>query len=394
MLLKQLLEVPHTSSTLVVYDPFKLLDPESLLKEVIGLANADVDGPRNILFGVNPSAIDGNSIVGIDEATVRELKRAHRLVSAHVEPGLDLAFIFDRINGKLVGALEIDGCDFGPYFMSGMLSGDEQRGTCWVRDGHELKAVSRRAVTNGRTPNVIAAPEPETLPEEIRLSFGFNDDPDCDFIEVDVPDTSDPPFEQPANDSDGSLRFTQTLKTKVSTMTAQVLKRAPQEDDQAVAADDTHNAGAQIADAVRKHFFLEERAVKVDICVRNDCGVDLRNLTFEVGFPSMPGFDVAHRIYSNPFDKRSEAGREKLDYPDVEFQDDGAIVRAKIVRLPADTTQSVIGTPLRLAVGAEALGRKIAMPYVMRSDDGREIAAGRLKVRLGQAAAKRTANAI
>ena len=63
MLLKQLLNSPRTSSNLLVCDPFAELDRHALVREVIGLANADVDGPRNILFGVNPAAVEGDGIV-------------------------------------------------------------------------------------------------------------------------------------------------------------------------------------------------------------------------------------------------------------------------------------------------------------------------------------------
>ena len=91
MLLKRLLESPKTSSDLLVYDPFGEINREELVKEVIGLANADVEGPRNILFGVNSGAVDGNGIVGVPEDAVSDLKKAHRLVSSLVEPVLDLA---------------------------------------------------------------------------------------------------------------------------------------------------------------------------------------------------------------------------------------------------------------------------------------------------------------
>ncbi|MCH7636438.1 MAG: hypothetical protein IIA12_02065, partial [Proteobacteria bacterium] len=115
MILTQLLQQPTTSSKLLVCDPFRVPDQEELVKEVIGLANADVDGPRYILFGANPGAMEGSGVVGIAESAMADLKKAHRLLSVLIEPVVHLAFIFDRINGKLVGALEIDGCDEGPY---------------------------------------------------------------------------------------------------------------------------------------------------------------------------------------------------------------------------------------------------------------------------------------
>ena len=65
MLLQQLIQKPIASSKLVVCDPFRMPEPAELVKEVIGLANADVDGPRYILFGINPGGMEGSKIVGI-----------------------------------------------------------------------------------------------------------------------------------------------------------------------------------------------------------------------------------------------------------------------------------------------------------------------------------------
>ena len=97
MLLKELIQQPITSSKLLVCDPFRMTGKEELVKEVIGLANARVDGPRYILFGVNPGAMEGSKLVGIDENVMADLRKAHRHISELIEPIVSLAFIYDRI---------------------------------------------------------------------------------------------------------------------------------------------------------------------------------------------------------------------------------------------------------------------------------------------------------
>ena len=49
MLLKQMLDAPTSSPNLVVFDPFQAFDREQLVREVVGLAYADLEGPRSIL---------------------------------------------------------------------------------------------------------------------------------------------------------------------------------------------------------------------------------------------------------------------------------------------------------------------------------------------------------
>ncbi len=382
MLLKQMLESPTTSSELLVFDPFESVDRETLVREVIGLANACVDGPRNILFGVNAGGVNGTKIVGISDNDVGDLKRAHRLVSSLVEPLLDLAFIFDRIEGKLVGALEIDGCDFGPYFLAQDLSDELRRGSCWQRDGGSLIALDRRELMNGHT-QAGEEVAPVVLPDDIPLSVGFNEDPDCDFIEVEVPDSSDPPFaEEEAGSETRTSKIAQTLKDTVR-ITTQMLKMAKTEASADPVAGDADDAGKEIAQAARKHYFYEECAVKVDLCIRNDSDVDIEDLAVELGLPRLPGLDVADRIYTSPFDKRSANEVSKLNYPDVQHRGDAIFVRTTVGLLTSNSTQSLLGTSLRFAAGTEALGKKLALRYVLRAADGRRLSEGRVKIRFG-----------
>lgn len=382
MLLKQMLEDPKTSSKLVVYDPFKPLDRDSLLKEVVGVANARVEGPRNILFGVNPSAINGNTIVGLSDDAVGDLKRAYRLVASVVEPGLELAFIFDRINGKLVGALEVDGCDYGPYFLAHDLTDELQRGACWIREERELLAVERHELLNGHA-SVPEEAAPVVLPDSVSLTIGFNDDPDCNFLEAIVPESSDPPFSEAGDGALNSLSLTQTLKRQVNTTTARILSFGRQGESANDDINDTQGVSMQIADAARKHYFMEDRALKLALCVRNDSGFDVEDVTVEISLPRLAGLEVASRIYPNPFDASSGAAARKLGYPSVARKEGAIIVKACLPTLPKAQSQPLFSTALRIAVGPESLGRKIAMQYVLRRADGKRVGDGRLKIRLG-----------
>lgn len=381
VLLKEMLVSPNTSSELLVFDPFQSFDRESLVKEVIGLANASVDGPRNILFGVNAAGVNGAKVVGIPDSAVGDLKRAHRLISGLVEPLLGLAFIFDRIDGKLVGALEIDGCEFGPYFLAQDLSDELRRGACWQRDGRELTAIDRRELLNGHTQASEKA-APVELPDDLKVSIGFNDDPDCEFIDVTAPDSSEPPFAE-----DGTIGETRKSKTIAQTLkdtmrlTTQMLNMAKTDESSDAAASGADDAGQEVAEAARKHYFYEECAAKVDLCIRNDGNTDVRDLAVEIGLPRLPGLDIADRIYTSPFDKRSANAANKAGYPDVEHRGEAMFVRTTIASIAANDTQPLFGSSLRFAVATQALNKKVALRYVIRAADGRELCDGRVKIR-------------
>jgi predicted HTH transcriptional regulator len=208
MLLQQLIQQPITSSKLVVFDPFRVPEPSELVKEVIGLANADVEGPRYILFGVNPGAINGTKVVGIKDDAAADLKKAHRLISAHVEPVVSLAFIFDKIDGKLAGALEIDGAEDGPFVPGEDFAADASGKKTWVREGRELRVVDISDLGPAEASDQEAAAELLEIPD---IDVGLGEDSDCDLIELSIPDTSDPPFLGEKDELGNETGLTRTL---------------------------------------------------------------------------------------------------------------------------------------------------------------------------------------
>ena len=137
----------------------------------------------------------------------------------------------------------------------------------------------------------------------------------------------------------------------------------------------------KIAEAARKHYFYEECAAKADLCIRNDGDVKLENLAVEIGMPRMPGLDVADRVYTSPFDKRSANAGSKPSYPDVEHRGEAIFARTTIRSIAANDTQSLLGTSLRFAVKSRAVGKKLALRYILRTADGRKLCEDRVKLR-------------
>ena len=383
MLLKQLIESPITSSKLVVCDPFREPDQEELVKEVIGLANAAVDGPRNILFGINAGALDGGGIVGIAESAMAELKKAHRELSALIEPVLHLAFIFDRINGKLVGALEIDGCDDRPYIIGKNFSENLSRGQCWIREGRDLRAVQPADVSKPSEPIPVEKPTVSAKPP--RLIVGLNEEPDCVLLEMSIPDASEPPFATEETQVNKANDLKKTIREKIGTVTTRILrlggasKREP-----AAESEDSESDEAQtvLSDA-NNHYYFEEKALKLNICICNKGSERVENVSIKLGFPRLPDFDVVDRLYVSPFDKRSAQEIRNLGYPQVEHRDRGVFVRSSIDLLTPDSPKQAFKCDLRLAVGPRMRRKKVAILYTLYGPDKQRIGKGRLKIKFG-----------
>ncbi len=388
MLLKQLIASPKTSSKLVVCDPFREPDQEELVKEVIGLANADVDGPRYILFGINAGAIAGGGIVGIADSAMADLKKAHRLLSTLIEPVLQLAFIYDRINGKLVGTLEIDGCDDGPYVVGQDFSEKLSRGQFWIREGWDLRTVEHTDLAQIRTSK--AAKQHAKATEQPSITVGFNDQPDCELLELPVPDTSDPPFAQDKWKVTQLLDLKKAIKDTIETVTTRILHlgRAPKHDP--VVVSDEYGADTQtdlfretgiLFDNAENHYYFEEKALKLNLTVCNKGTEGIEGVSIELGFPRLPDFDVADQLYISPFDKRSSYEVKNLGYPKVEHRDGAILVRSSLGALAPDRPEPAFKCALRLAVGPRMMGRKVAIQYKLRGQSEQSLGKGRLKIK-------------
>ena len=385
MLLKQFIQQPITSSKLLVCDPFRMTGKEELVKEVIGLANANVDGPRYILFGINPGAMEGSKIVGIDEGAMTDLKKAHRHISELIEPVVSLAFIYDKFNGKLVGALEIDDCDEGPFAVGQDYSKELSRGKSWRREGRELREVDIADLAKE------ASPEPTEVIDEAEMidplavptiDVGFNDDLDSKSIQLSIPDTSDPPF---AKERQDTKDLKQTIRETVNTVTTQILKLARKssresDDDSST---DVVKAAQDLFNDVDKYYYYEEKALQLNLAVCNKGTQSVKDVRIELGFPIVKDFDIADRIYVSPFDKRTRADIKNVGYPKVEHRDKAIFVRNTIGVLEPNSPVPALKCALRMAVGPAMQNRKLAILYTLRRQD-ESIGQGRLKIQFGK----------
>ena len=385
MLLKQLIQLPTTSSKLFVCDPFQMPGKDELVKQVIGLANAKVDGPRHILFGINAGAMEGSKIVGLDENSISILKKAHRQISELIVPTVSLAFIYDSFDGKLVGALEIDDCDAGPFAVGQDYSNELSRGKSWIWENRQLREVSVSNLAR------VTAPEPTEVIDEAYLAHpvavptidvGFNDDPDRKFIELPIPDTSDPPFDPETQHARG---LGQTIRETVNTLTNRVLNPAAWSagDADPDLSTDVFKAAQDLQIDANNHYFFEEKAVKINFAICNRGARGIEDLRIELGFPKVKDFDVVDRIYTSPFDKRTAAITKKATYPKIRRVDGGIFVLRRIRALEPSSTIPALKSALRLAVGPAMQNKKVAILYTLRRQD-EVIGEGRLKIRFGK----------
>ena len=115
---------------------------EALLKDVIAMANAHVEGTRRIVVGVKLKPDGSRDIVPIPRQDVVDAAIYQQLVRENIEPALDLTYEPYEYNGQLVAVLVLPACADQPYMMRKDF-GKLTRGACYVRRGCHQFAATR-----------------------------------------------------------------------------------------------------------------------------------------------------------------------------------------------------------------------------------------------------------
>lgn len=384
MLLKQLLQQPRSSPNLLYRDPFINQSPEQLVQEVIGLANTDVDGARYLIFGVNVGSMEGNGIVGITDSVIVDLKKAHRLISALIKPVLQLAFIFDKFDGKVVGALEIDGCDAAPYVVRRDFSKELCAGQSWIREGRQLLAVESIDLEQ------ISARVARKQTWAVKI--GFDDEPECDHLELNIPDTSNPPSIQAKEQIKKTLDWKASIKNSLGTLNTRMSRILHVRQHGIEAEFDRRgmdtligihgNIGNEFTEA-DDYYFYEEKALKLNLTICNKGEDGLEDVSIKLAFPRTQDFDIADHLYTGPNDERTRLEIEMADYPDVQRNEHATVARASLAYLAPNCSERVFGSALRMAVGPTMRGKKVAIKYTLRAKNKQSPGRGRLKIKFG-----------
>jgi hypothetical protein len=377
-ILKQSADTPNIIFRARVYGIDK---QEDLVREVIALANLTHTDTRHIVFGIERQSGFDN-VLGLSDDDLQALKIQTRLLAKIIEPEIQLLPIFAQVRGKSIGVLEITACDNPPYVVKDDMSERMRRGECWVLGDSGIRPAVRQDLDRMYAQKGGAGAN--------RVSVGLGDDLSCQVMEILIPDRS----QLPSRVAGKKLR--QAIQAKRST------RKMLGTDDTGIARliharihgpDIPYNPSGtqtliqgyhQAQDEHResdRYYLYEVCAVKLNLIVKNNGSLPLKNAIFELSMPRLNEFDVADCLLSPEGQQRSKQELALLDYPEVKKYSDAIRVRAELGDLSPDKEQAVFECPLRIAVGPEMHAKKIAIRYSLMAEGLQQPVQGRLKLK-------------
>lgn len=116
---------------------------EDLIKDIMSMANADVENDRYIIIGVNHKSSGDREILNIKERDFIDSAKYQQIIRENIEPGIKLEYFSHKHEGKLLGILKISNCFDQPYMMKKDF-GTLKKGDRFIRKGTHVSRMMRR----------------------------------------------------------------------------------------------------------------------------------------------------------------------------------------------------------------------------------------------------------
>ena len=122
---------------------YKKKQYEALIKDIMSMANADVENDRYIIIGVNFESSGDREVLNIKKSDFIDSATYQQIIKENIEPEIKLDYFSYKYEGKLLGILKIFNCFDQPYVMKKDF-GRLKKGDCFIRKGSHQSKMTRR----------------------------------------------------------------------------------------------------------------------------------------------------------------------------------------------------------------------------------------------------------
>lgn len=329
-----------------------------LLKDVLALANAHVDGERLIVIGVKLRPGHPRELRGIMEEVV-DAGNYQQLIAENVEPELEVDYVTEQIDGKKFGILRIPDQSLGRPFLMKKDYRDLTKGTGFIRRGTTTDRLTRDDYD--RIYEIRC--EDKSLDDEIALSFS-RDQHDHTHLLVPQADLSD----LPSGTAEQKIRRILDERTGESKQFPFVGMSAMSVLGYSVPYENrsTEELKRDLS-KVRETYFeddlyhvFEKRGQKVQVFLVNSSKEHyLENATVKLIIPSTDGLLIAPEFPRKPGRSVATDIFEIQNYPTVETDRAHATVTVEVGDVRHGLPEPIFGEKLRIAATAAAAGAEI-----------------------------------
>ncbi len=358
---------------------------EELLRDVVSLANANVEGERVIILGVE-AGVHGATIFDIPREAIDGTHRYHGVIRDFIEPPLNMLARSLTVDGKHLVALILDDCQDKPYMMRADHSERLRRGDAWIRVKTENQRMGRRQLEA-----VFADRFAEALYTG-KVEVGF----DGNMLSQ----------EMTVNTADAELLPSKDAKEKLTTLIEAKEQKGAIADENTFITRLTHARlfGADqpyqshsvselrkeldnLVERYRDHddyFRFEQHGQKVNLALVNQSEQELKGASIALMVPRASKFLLARRAPVNPANelKARKVYDDESSYPTVSELEKAYQVTENLGNVAPGQSLLAFKEPLRLFADKSLAGQKVTLFYKLYGRNLRQPISGKLFLKL------------
>lgn len=355
------------------------------LRDLLAIANADVDGSRYIIVGAEFDDGGQKQLVGVGRDDFTGKPSYLALARDFIEPPVRLRYESVIVDDTRVGVYEIGDCQDRPYMMRKDFSETLRRGDAYMRAGDQAVKMNRRQLQT-----LFEKKFRESVSGD-SIEIGFPGEIIYKDMRVPLCDLSQLPSETAATNIRQFMEVKSRMKaaggnTMVARLTHARLfgtdspyeDRSPEE-----LSEEMHQIRRQYLDE-DEHYLFQKHGQSLQFVIYNQGDEPLRDASLTLVMPNHAAFYVAYRLpklfKNGNFVERLPS--EQADYPSVKLSDDTVRVSANLGDVPAGEIVEVFTRPLLICAGKDLAGRRIGIQFALHASNLRAPAQSKLRLLL------------
>ena len=346
------------------------------LRDVMALANADFDGPRYIIVGIEVDKDNHRIFRPVDSEDFAGRPDYVPLVDDYIEPALDIRYGRAYINGQQVGCFEIADCRDQPYMMRIDYSETLRRGDAYMRVNDAAVKMGRQQLRSRFKAQFQNSVSPD------RIDVGFAGEVLQKDLHLDCRDLTALPSAMAAVKLEQLMQAQlETKGTGANSLVARMMHARLYGSDDPYVSRSPEDLLLEMGQ-IRARYASEDRmylfgsnATKIQTAVYNQSDEAILDASAVMLMPKDDELHVADRP-PNAAHRLDDDSK----YPIVDVLEKAIRITQRIGDIPAGEPVRIFPMPVLVCAGSALAGRKFGIRYSLTGQNLRTPAEGKLRL--------------
>lgn len=358
------------------------VERQAFIRDIVGLANALVDGPRYLILGARDCEPEERVFAGVTDKEVEAARERYQAeILRYIEPNLTIDVQPLQLDGVTLVILALNTCNEPPYLLKENLSNSMREGSGWILRTKEASRL-RRADLQALFEKTLLGPSNQPAIEVGFVAGGLVEELSLDVLDL---------LELPSHVAGEKIRklieakqASRDLAGKTTTRLERLVfarefgGNKPFERVSQTALSRRVDSAEEEYSEADDYYRHEIRTHKINIGLANVSDVDLRGALLTVDIPRVEGLGVSEYIRVAP----GADAEPPVGYPVVDLEERRIRIHAKVAVAPRHETVGAFAQPLRLSLRAPAAGQTLPVDYRLHAENLREPMLGTLRLRV------------